>query len=153
MISLRSPLAGRERISLTIGRVWWITALAQTSLIGQCHRNHHVTCGKPISHKHHGHRALFVLRQSFWHLILFVFCLLVCTPTCVISEILSSFFQSFCTAMLFLFVRSCCRWDKSPQRTISVHVQPSSLSFSLPPKFSTSQKTTSINQYVLEKQS
>ena len=29
----------------SIGRVWCFPALAQTSLIGQCHRNHHVTCG------------------------------------------------------------------------------------------------------------
>ena len=38
--------AGREHFPLTIGRIWCFPALAQTSLIGQCHRNHHVTCGK-----------------------------------------------------------------------------------------------------------
>ena len=41
----------------------------------------------------------------------------------------------------------------SANLAIIVHVQPASLSFSLPPSFSTSRKTTSIYQYVSEKQS
>ena len=31
---------------MVIGTVWSIPALTWTSLIGQCHGNHHVTCGK-----------------------------------------------------------------------------------------------------------
>ena len=44
-----------------------------------------------------------------------------------------------------IFSRGECRWDTSPQRTILVHVQPSSLSFSIPPKFSTSFPENHLN--------
>ena len=39
-------LSGPGTLSTHHGRVWCFPALAQTSLVGQCHRNHHVTCGK-----------------------------------------------------------------------------------------------------------